>query len=256
MALGNALLLADVAHARHGVKRNAFRYKVYYLCFALKDKPLLGRVRGLSVNRPNVFSFYDKDRGDGVTPAEQWIQNLLHRQNITAADGDVTLLTMPRILGYAFNPVSFWFCRDRLGQLRAVVSEVNNTFGDRHFYIACHDDQRPIAPDEWLQAQKVFHVSPFFAIEGHYRFRFDCTDERVAVFINHHGDDGRLLLTTSMVGPRQPLTTRRLFHYFFRYPLVTFKVIGLIHYQAFKLIFKGVQYRTRPLPPTTEVTRT
>jgi DUF1365 family protein len=221
----------------------------------LRDKALLHAVRWLGINRTGLFGFRDADHGDGGPDVEVWVRGLLRTEAIDSADGDITLITMPRILGYAFNPVSFWLCYDRQNRLRAVVSEVNNTFGDRHFYISSHDDQRPIAPTDWLQARKVFHVSPFLAIAGHYRFRFDCTNEHIAIVINHHDDEGKLLLATSMIGPRQPLTTHSLLVCFFRYPLVTLKVIGLIHYQAIKLLFKGVQYRTRPLPPTVKVSR-
>ena len=86
-------------------------------------------------------------------------------------------MTMPRMLGYVFNPVSFWFCRDRSGALRAVLCEVNNTFGESHCYLVHHDDLRPIEPDAWLDGRKAFHVSPFLPVEGGYRFRFRL-DER------------------------------------------------------------------------------
>lgn len=255
MVIANGLLIADVSHARQRPKRNAFRYGVYYLCFALDQMAELGRLSLLSHNRPNLFSFHDRDYGacDG-SPPEAWIRDLLKTWNVPQADGRVVLLTLPRLLGYVFNPVSFWFCLDKEGGLRAVLSEVSNTFGDRHGYICFHDDRRPITSDDWLQSDKVFHVSPFIEIKGHYRFRFAYREDKVGVWIDHYDEEG-LLLTTSLTGRRVPLTSGALLRCFFRFPLVTVKVIGLIHFQALKLWLKGIRYRTRqPLPPT-EVSR-
>lgn len=253
MGLSNALLVADVAHARQRPKKNRFHYRVYYLAFALRDMPKLAS-RLFSVNRPNLFSFYEKDHGDGQQPVAQWAQSILREWDIPQADGDVVLMVLPRLFGYAFNPVSFWFCLDKEGALRAVISEVKNTFGDRHCYLSFHDDRRPITPDDWLRAEKIFHVSPFITREGYYLFRFFYSEGKIGVWINHHTEEG-LLLTTSVVGKRSELTSWALLSCFLRYPMVTFKVIGLIHYQALKLFLKGVRYHRRPEPPTTEVSR-
>lgn len=255
MVIENGLLIADVSHARQRPKRNAFSYGVYYLCFALDE---IAQLKNgiLSLNRFNLFSFHERDHAkrDGQ-PLEPWIRKVLADYNITQADGRVILLTLPRVLGYVFNPVSFWFCLDKDNNLRAVLSEVSNTFHDRHCYISCHEDRRPIQPDDLLRAEKVFHVSPFIDVTGYYMFRFVYRDNKIGVWIDHYNDEG-LLLTTSLTGKRKPLTTRNLLHAFFRYPLVTFKVIGLIHYQAIIIwLFKGIRYRPRPIPPSTEVSQ-
>ena len=113
----------------------------------------------------------DRDHGDG-RPLLAWIEQLLVRAGVHDADGEIWLHCFPRMLGYAFNPVSFWFCERRDGALRAIVCEVHNTFGERHCYVLAHDDDRPIAWGETLRARKVFHVSPFCAVAGSYRFRF------------------------------------------------------------------------------------
>ncbi len=255
MGINNGLLFSKVSHARQAPKRNAFRYSVYYLCFALDEIAQLGKLALLSHNHFNLFSFYNKDYGkqDGSSP-EAWMRDLLKAWGITQADGRIVLLTMPRLFGYAFNPVSFWFCLDKQGNLRAVLSEVSNTFGDRHCYLSFHDDRRAITSDDWMRSEKVFHVSPFIEIKGHYMFRFAYREDKIGVWIDHHDENG-LLLTTSLTGKRMPLTSASLLKFFFRCPLVTLKVIGLIHYQALKLWSKGVRYRKRqPLPPT-EVSR-
>jgi DUF1365 family protein len=158
------------------------------------------------------------------------------------------------VLGYVFNPVSFWFCLNRVGALVCVLSEVRNTFGERHCYLSFHDDGRAITPDEWLTSRKVFHVSPFMQVDGHYEFRFAYGEEKIGVWINHHDAQG-LLLTTSLTGKRRPLTDAALLRCFFSYPMVTLKVIGLIHYQALRLIRKGIRYNRKPAPPVTEVSR-
>lgn len=253
MALAQALYIADVAHARSRPKRNQFRYMVYYLCFPLQQVEKLA-CGLLSVEKPNLFSYYGKDHGDGKQPPLEWVRGVLSQYHMPEADGEVVLLTMPRLLGYGFNPVSFYFCLDRGGALRAVISEVTNTFGDRHSYVCFHDDRRVITRDDQMEARKVMHVSPFCDIEGHYRFRFAYGEEKLGVWIDYYDRDG-LLITTSMVGKRRTLNAAALLTCFFRYPLITLKVIGLIHYQALKLWLKGIRYRRRPTPIHTETSR-
>ena len=125
----------------------------------------------LGINRAAPMAVLDRDHGDG-RPLLAWIDALLADHGVTDADGEIWLHAFPRVFGYVFNPVSFWFAHRGDGTLRAIVAEVNNTFGERHCYLLSHDDGRPLAWGEELHARKVFHVSPFCAIEGHYRFRF------------------------------------------------------------------------------------
>lgn len=252
MDVTHALLTAQVIHTRERPKRNHFRYHVYYLVIALSNLNTLSR-RLLSLNRLNLFSLHVRDYGRKAAP-ESWMRKCLAEWGVTTATGEILLMTMPRILGYAFNPVSFWFCLDQAGELRAVLADVSNTFGERHAYLLHHEDQRVIQPEDVLSARKIFHVSPFLEITGHYQFRFALTNTRIGVWIDHHDADG-LLLSTSVVGKRQPLTSRALLACFFRYPLVTLKVIGLIHYQALRLFLKGVRYHTKPHAPTVEISR-
>lgn len=255
MALENGLLIADVTHARHVPKQHAFRYHIYYLCFPLTRMAELTEAKPLSVNRPGLLSFYEKDHGQShAVPAEGWLRERMREWSVTAADGEIVLLAMPRVLGYVFNPVSFWFCLDKAGQLRAVYAEVNNTFGEQHGYWCFHDDQRPIMQDDLLTTRKVFHVSPFFEVTGEYRFRFAYGEEKLGVWIDYF-KEGAHVLSTALTGKRQPLTTRTLLSAFARYPLVTLKVITLIHYHALRLVLKGIRYHTKPTPPLEEVTR-
>lgn len=255
MALTHHILDAQVVHARTRPKHNRFRYRVYYLCLRLSDWDSLAQMRFLSLDRFNLFSLHGKDYfSEAGTSPQQWIRTLLATWGVTKADGEIVLMTMPRVLGYAFNPVSFWFCLDRAGGVRAVLADVTNTFGERHAYLLHHEDQRPIDQDDWLQSDKVFHVSPFLEIRGSYRFRVAYQQERIGVWIDHDDGDG-VMLHTSVVGTLQPLSGTALLHRFFSAPLVTLKVITLIHYQALRLFLKGIRYHCKPLPPATEISR-
>ena len=254
MAIKTSLVISNVMHKRLHPRVHAFNYKVYYLCFALSQRHKL-KNPFLSLEKGNLLSFYQRDHGprDG-NDLEQWIRTILATHNILEADGDIILLTLPRVLGYVFNPVSFWFCLDHQGNLRAVLSEVGNTFGERHSYISFHDDHRIIQSQDWLTSQKVFHVSPFMDVKGHYLFRFTCTDTNVSAHVNYFDDDV-LMLTTSVAGKPISLTTPRILRSFFQYPLMTVKVIALIHWEAARLIFKGIRYRPKPPSPPQEITR-
>lgn len=254
MVVSNGLMVADVAHARLRPQKNNFHYHVYYLCVPLSHLAIIKKLRLLSVDAWNLFSLNARDHEVPKDGYEPWIRDVLAQYGVTQADGEIVLLTLPRVLGYVFNPVSFWFCLNTKGELACVLSEVRNTFGERHCYLSFHDDGRVIDKDDWLTAQKVFHVSPFMPVEGHYAFRFAYGEDKIGVWINHHDADG-LLLTTSLVGKRQPLSDMALLKCFWRYPMVTLKVIGLIHFQALKLIRKGIVYHRKPAPPLTEISR-
>jgi DUF1365 family protein len=254
MGIGRAIIAANVIHKRLRPHVHQFGYKVYYLCFALSQIKKLGN-RFLSLERWNLLGFYRRDHADrNGGDLDVWIRTLLATHKIAEANGEIILLALPRILGYVFNPVSFWFCLDQQGGLRAVLSEVCNTFGEHHSYISYHDDHRVIEPVDWLRSEKLFHVSPFMDVKGYYLFQFQCAEQKVSATVNYYDDQG-LLLATSVAGKPEILTTLRLLHYFFRYPLVTFKVIGLIHWEAVRLVLKGIRYRPKPPPPLHEVSR-
>ena len=248
------IVTAQVFHARTRPKRNQFRYGVYYLRLKLDELSEAPRSAIFSLDRFNLFSLYNRDYRIGALDARQSVRAALDDFAIPEAGGEIELITMPRVLGFAFNPVSFWLCHDRDKNLRAVIATVNNTFGERHRYICCHSDRRPIGPNDWLEANKMFHVSPFLAVEGSYRFRFACPPQSVAIWINHHDAEG-LLLSTSLIGKTEPMTSARLLSCFFRFPLVTLKVVALIHYQAVKLFLKGIRHYRKPAPPLSEISR-
>jgi DUF1365 family protein len=248
------VLTGRVMHWRLRPVPHRFTYRVFSLRLplsALEDQ----RNALFSVNRFNLASFHFRDHGarDGTHPLP-WIRGLLAQAGIAGADGEVWLQCFPRMLGYVFNPVSFWFCHGRDGGLRAILAEVSNTFGEHHAYLLAHPDGRPIADGEELDARKMFHVSPFFPVAGRYAFRFAGAGSARLARIDYHDDAGPLLLT-SISGRPQPLTAGRILLAYLGHPLMTFGVMARIHWQALRLWLKRVPFFSKPAPPLEDVTR-
>jgi DUF1365 family protein len=239
-----------VRHARLRPARNRFAYPTYFLMLPMRSLRALPQL-ALRRNRFGLLAFHDRDHGDGGSDALAWLDALLAAEGIADADGEVWLHTYPRVLGYVFKPVSFWYCHRRDGSLAAIVVEVNNTFGERHCYLLIGSD---LAWGRELRARKVFHVSPFCRIEGHYRFRFARADDRIVARIEHDDDDGPLLVT-SVSGELAPATAARQWRAFLGQPLMTLTVIARIHWQALQLWIKRVPHLAKPVPPTELVTR-
>lgn len=233
------ILFGKIMHGRLFPKRNNFIYGAYYLAFPLSKIGALP----ISHNRFAPLSFYDRDHGDfDGSDLETWARDILNDYGLKSADGDITLICMPRVFGYTFNPVSFWLCHDQKGRLRAVLCEVHNTFGEHHSYLCAHEDGRPIESVDILQGEKLFRVSPFLKREGRYTFRFDVRDESFGVWIDFYDGEGKKQLVTSLIGDFEPMHSASLRKAFWRYPLITIKVISLIHWQALKLLTKGIKY--------------
>lgn len=233
-------------HKRLTPAVNQFTYGVYYLAIPLHAMNEL-ELGGVAYNRPGWHAFYDRDHGarDG-TDLQKWARAILQEHAIDRADGDIVLITFPRVLGYVFNPVSFWLCYDRQSELRAVLYEVNNTFSESHTYLCAHPDQRVIRPDDIITGQKLFHVSPFLERSGRYRFRLTASRDRFGVWIDWEDEAGSLCLATALTGVFMPMTSTGLRALAQRHPLVTLKAILLIHWQALKLIWKRVRYIAKP----------
>jgi DUF1365 family protein len=238
-------LSARVFHARTRPKRHAFQYFVSYIVVSQDDLARRARRFLVGIDRWNVFSVLVRDYGDRSGQPQAWLAQTLSSFGISDADGGFELVTMPRILGYAFNPVSFWFCFDRNRAIRAVIAEVNNTFGERHCYICFHDDHRPISGGDILAVRKVFHVSPFMAMDGTYRFRFENDDRRIAITIDLEDKNGTIL-KTSIAGARREVAPGTSLTALFRLPLDFARTIVLIHFEAVRLWLKGVASVRKP----------
>lgn len=250
------LCFGQVRHTRLRPVRNAFAYGSYYLRLPLRAMGEADFGCALfSRNRFNLLSFVDADHGDGQQPLTAWIDALLRREGVPDADGEVWLQAMPRVLGYVFNPVSFWFCHRADGALRAVLCDVRNTFGERHFYLL--DTGGVIGNGSELRARKVFHVSPFCEVQGGYRFRFSRAmrvREQTVARIDYDDADGALI-QTSVSGTASPITSASVARAFFGYPLMTVGVVVRIHLQALRLWLRRVPFNSKPVPPQQEVTR-
>ena len=246
------LIRGETFHGRKGAVKNNFRYTVDYVALDAESAPhgpgLFGR------NRRNLTALWDKDHGGppGKGRGAVWVREVLADHGLPPP-ARIILMAQPRILGHVFNPVSFWLCYDTADALRVVVAEVSNTYGDRHSYLAHHDDHAPITREDTLTARKIFYVSPFQPIEGGYEFRFDITDDRVGIWIDYTTPGGGLF--TNLIGPRVPLTNGAILRACLRRPFGSRRVLALIHWQALKLALKGVKFRSRPLPPAEDVTR-
>lgn len=242
--------MGQVRHRRLRPREHAFAYASYFLWLpmrALRNAawPALNR------NGRGWLSFHDADHGDGGADALGWLEALLAAEGVTDADGEVWLQTYPRVLGYVFKPVSFWFCERADGSLAAAVVEVNNTFGERHCYLLRGPE---LAWGREQLAAKVFHVSPFCRVEGRYRFRFLRAGDRVVSRVDHDDATGALL-HTSLSGQLRPLTTRSARAAFFAVPALTLMVVARIHWQALRLALKRLPFISKPQPPERFITR-
>ena len=240
----------EVRHRRLRPSVHAFAHATYFVLLPLRAWRS-ETACALPRNRAGLMSFHDRDHGAGGDDALAWIEQLLQREGIDDAAGEIWLQTYPRVLGYVFKPVSFWYCHRRDGSLAAVLVEVNNTFGERHCYLLAGPT---LAFGHELTARKVFHVSPFCAVSGSYRFRFMRTADRIVARIDHDNDDGPLL-QTSVGGRLEPISALSLRRAFFGTPLMTLTVVARIHWHAMRLLLKRVPFFRKPEAPNLFTTR-
>lgn len=245
----------EVRHRRLRPRANAFVYPSCFLMLpmrSLRDDPSVAGA--LAFNRRGIFSFRETDHGDGRAPeaggALAWLDELLAAQGVNDATGEAWLHCFPRVWGFTFKPVSFWYCHRPDGSLRAIVAEVHNTFGERHNYLLDHP-----AYGVELRADKVFYVSPFCQVQGRYRFRFMRSEApaRTVVRIDYDDDTGPLLLT-SIGGELQPLSARTVRQALLAFPLLTLGIVWRIHWQAVRLAIKRTPFFRKPPPPVMSTT--
>ncbi|MEO1193903.1 MAG: DUF1365 domain-containing protein [Pseudomonadota bacterium] len=244
-ALASALYPLQVVHRRRGAVEHAFSYKIVSLLLDLDELPLLaGRFPFFSWNGWGPLAHCDRDHGahDG-SPLKAWVGQQLATAGITGVSGPVRLLAMPRVWGAAFNPLSIFYCHAPDGSLRALIYEVHNTFGQHHSYVIPVEQEAGGVIDQ--ACDKAFYVSPFIPLRQRYQFRLRAPGERL-VLAMQQGDESGPLLFARISGRRRELNNATLGRVLLAQPLLTWKVLGAIHWQALRLWLKGARLQPRP----------
>lgn len=244
MTVRSSLYVGSVMHRRLRPRTHRFKYRAFWVLLDLDELELLSRtLRVFSHNAPNLFSLLDADHGDGSDASlRAQAERLLSDAGVDGPCGQISLLCMPRTLGYCFNPLSVYFCSDAQGALSAVIYQVHNTFGDRHSYVMPVNERGGVVRQRCC---KTFFVSPFLDMALEYDFRVSGPGDRIAVSIRVRDQHGSLL-NAVLTGERRPLTDGALLRLAFVVPWVTMKVTAAIYWQAARLWLKGVRFR-RPV---------
>jgi DUF1365 family protein len=253
--MNSSILEASVYHKRHFPIEYDFSHTVFYLNLNLADQDRIKKHKLFSINKFNFFCLYWSDYGfDKIKDPKKYILDTLSNFNLDNRKiKNITLITMPKILGYAFNPVSFWMCFDSENKLLAVLSEVNNTFGERHGYLCFNKNFKAIEAGDLLTYKKVFHVSPFCKVEGEYKFQFSVNEKNININIDYY-KDSKPLISTSIKGKIIELSDKNLLKKLFTYSFSVIKVLILIYYHAFWLWIKKVPYIKKPNKPNKDIT--
>ena len=252
--MNSRLYTGKVSHERRVPKRNAFRYGIYYLYVDLDElEELDSSLRLFGHNRLGLFELRDAEHGprDG-SPLRPWIDGVLAQAGIDLTGGHVCLLTFPRVLGAHFYPVSFWYCFDSSGIPMAVLAEVQNTFHQHHNYLL-HNGGEPFDFAKKNEKTKVFHVSPFIQMDARYEFRLSEPGEKLSIALYDYVK-GPLLLVASLSLESRELTDGSILKTFFRYGPMSLRAWTLIHFQALRIVAKGIHYIPKPSPPDQETT--
>ncbi|MDC2970335.1 DUF1365 domain-containing protein [Candidatus Pelagibacter sp.] len=228
-----------VIHKRFKPKIHFFKYNIFSLLIDLYElEELDKKIKFFSFNKFNLISFYEKDHGnrDGSSLI-QWVKKNLKENNINSKDIKIKLLCYPRIFGYVFNPLSVFFIYDSSDKLISILYEVKNTFGEQHTYIFKVEDNTKFFEHN---CSKKFHVSPFIEMNCNYFFRILKPGEKISIIIDQYQLDEKILYA-SQDGKRVNFNTKELIKSYLKHPLMTFKIISAIHYEAFKLWTKGIK---------------
>ena len=249
----SALYRGIVEHQRLRPLRHRLRYKLFWMLFDLDELSDMHRtLRFFSYNGRNLTGFRDRDHLDASDrPLRAQVESAMSSAGLAPDGGPIRVLCMPRVLGSVFNPISVWFCHRRDETLAAMLYEVNNTFGQRHCYLIPIAD--PDAPIVRQTCDKQFYVSPFMRMEMTYDFRVVPPGENTTVIVNGNDPDGPTI-TTSFVGQRRALNDAALLGVVLRHGVLALTVLAAIHWEAVKLLLKGLRIQPRPAPPATLVT--
>ena len=228
-----------VIHKRFKPKTHFFKYNVFSLLIDLSElKELDRRIKFFSFNKFNLVSFYEKDHGnrDGSSLAD-WVKKSLKTIGVNIENIKIKLLCYPRIFGYVFNPLSIFFVYDKKSNLIAILYEVKNTFGEQHTYVFKVNENNKFIKNN---CEKKFFVSPFMNIDSKYYFKVLDPNEKLSVVIDQRDKDGKLLFA-SQDGVKSNFTSKNLIFSYLRHPLMTFKIISAIHFEALRLWIKGIK---------------
>ena len=245
MALKSLIFEGQVRHKRYHQKKHQFKYNVFNMLIDIDDLKYLDKNLNLfSFNKFNIFSFYEKDHGlKNGTPVKDWILEVISKSDIDIEANNLKIycLCYPRILGYVFNPITVWSIYDRK-ELKILIYEVRNTFGEDHSYVFMLDNEEQKLNH---RRKKLFHVSPFINLNAEYNFSTEINEDFTNIIIKESTDKKPLLLA-SFNGKSVELNDLNLIKIFFKYPLMTLKVIFGIHFHALFLYLKKVKFEPHP----------
>ena len=239
MIKNSYIYIGNVIHKRFKPKVHFFKYKVFSILIDLSEIDLLDNsLKIFSYNKFNIVSFYDVDHGprDGTSLKKWVIKNLIDNQ-IDTEEIKIKLLCYPRIFGYVFNPLSVFFIYNKKSELISILYEVKNTFGEQHTYIFKTKEN-----DNFIKntCKKKFHVSPFIEMDCVYFFRLLKPGNKISVIIDQNDNEGKIFFA-SQEGKKAELNSQQLLKSYLKHPLMTFKIILAIHFEAFKLWTKGIK---------------
>ncbi len=239
MLKSSKIYVGKVIHRRFKPKNHYFKYRVFSLLIDLDDlNEIDNKIKLFSYNKFNIISFFDKDHGDrDGTSLKNWVKKKLENIGVDNKEIKIKLFCYPRILGYVFNPLSVFFIYDKHDKIISIFYEVKNTFGEQHTYMFKAEDNETLRNS----CVKKFHVSPFIDMECNYKFRVNKPSDKISVIIDQSDNDGKLLFA-SQDGTAKEFSNKNLFVSYIFHPLMTFKVIVAIHYEAFKLWLKGIKF--------------
>ena len=232
-----------VSHKRFTPLRHFFSYKTFSILFDLDElKELDKKIIFFSLNSFNLFSFYNRDHGerDG-SDLREWVKVIFKKHNISLNITKIKLLCFPRIFGYVFNPLSIFYCYQGV-KLKAILYEVKNTFNEQHTYIFLLDGNSKIISQN---CNKKFYVSPFIQMKTFYNFRLSVPNENIKILIKQTNNFKEKVLIASQFGKKRVLSTKELLVNFFIHPMMTFKIIIAIHFEALRLWKKGAIFQKR-----------
>ena len=238
--INSAIYNGQVIHKRFKPKVHYFRYNVFSLLIDLSELETIDKeISFFSLNKFNLISFFEKDHGDrDGSSLINWVNKNLEKNNIPTQDIKIKILCYPRILGFVFNPLSVFYVYNLQNKLISILYEVKNTFGEQHTYIF------KITKDENLvqnKCAKKFHVSPFIEMDCNYFFRLLKPGDKISVIIDQYDKEDKILFA-SQDGIRTEFNSKELIKSYLKHPLMTFKIIIAIHYEAFKLWLKGIKF--------------